>query len=617
YEIFSHRLFHLLEEGRIAIRMVSGSPVVAEGGETMCAFYREDGTPILVAAGVLLHCMGAWGFIQKTLEWYGEDPGIHDGDQLLFNDPYIGGHHLPDQVIIKPIFYRGERIAWTGAIMHTPEIGGMEPGGMHASTTELYQEGIKILGLKIVEGGRFRPDVFRTIVEQTRDPQLVGLDIKARIAANNVCARGYLALVEKFGLEFVRDASERIIQDSERMARAKLRSLPDGTWQARRYGDQDGLHERPFKLICTMIKRGDEVLFDLTGSSPQNPGSVNDTLPATWASLFIVLASQLFWDVPWNGGMFAPVRLVAPEGTVVHCRFPAACSTGVLTVGDMVPQAAHECIAKMFYAGGLREDVTSGWIGGHDHPSFGGVNQHGNECAGIILDTFAGGIGATPDRDGIHTGGHMKNPQSSISDVELLEMNLPLLALGRRQAPDTGGFGKHAGGMGGETAWLVYGTDRFRIGIVGVGRKAPGGKGIFGGYGPALLEHRLVVDSDIREWFARSRAPRTIAEAGQLRGRLIDLPSTVAPVPVREGDLFVYTWCAGSGYGDPLERDPARVLADLRDGVISETVAREIYGVVVSEGGEVDLAATERQRQALRQERLATARRPAGTGRPG
>ena len=165
YEIFRHRLFHILEEGRLAMKMVSGSPVVVEGGETMCALYASDGTPILTAAGILLHCTGAMDFIRKAIEWFEEDPGIHDGDSFFFNDPYIGGQHLPDQMVVKPVFYQGKRIAWTGSMMHTPETGGIEPGGMSPSAREIFHEGVRIRGLKIVEGGKFRKDVFQTIVE--------------------------------------------------------------------------------------------------------------------------------------------------------------------------------------------------------------------------------------------------------------------------------------------------------------------------------------------------------------------------------------------------------------------------------------------------------------------
>jgi N-methylhydantoinase B len=606
YEIFRHRLFNILEEGRIAVGMVSGSPVVVEGGETMCSFYDANGTPILTAAGILLHCTGAMDFVLKAIEWYEEDPGILEGDQFFFNDPYIGGQHLPDQIIIKPIFYEGVRIAWTGTFMHTPETGGIEPGGMPAKATEIFHEGIRILGLKIVERGKFRPDVFRSIVQQTRDPHLVGLDIKARIAANNICSKSYLTLVQKYGVEFVNEASKKIIEDSEMMARAKLRGLPDGVWRSREYGDHSGTVERPFKVVCTMTKKGDEITFDYTGSSPQNEGSINATFSGAWGNLFVALASQLFWEVPWNGGMMAPVKLVAPEGSVINCRFPAAVSQLPPTVGCMITQTACECIHKMFYTvEKYREDVNSGWQGGHGCVYFGGINQYGAPCAGVILDTFAGGTGAAPTRDGVDTGANMMNPTSRISDVEIIELGMPFMYLARRNVPNSGGFGKFRGGMGGEAIYMVYGTNQLILGSMGLGKKTPGGHGIFGGYPPDLQQNKFVLGSNIAQWFKEFKSSTTVEELDLLDGKIMFTPSNFYAIPVKQFDIVSFRWGAGGGYGDPLEREPEAVLKDVKTSAISIDTAEKVYGVIINQAEmAVDFDATQKQRELIRETRL-------------
>lgn len=619
YEIFSHRLFNILEEGRVAISMVSGSPVVVEGGETMCSFYLPDGDPILTSAGILLHCTGARDFIVKALEWYEDDPGIYDGDQLFFNDPYIGGQHLPDQIVIKPIFYQSKRIAWVGSFTHTSETGGLEPGGMPAASTEIFHEGIKILGLKVVEGGKFRKDVFNTIVKQVRDPHLVGLDLKGKVAANNVCARGFMQLVKKYGIDFVTAASNKIIEDSEKMARAKLRALPDGIWRSRLYGDSTGLEEKPFRVMCTMTKRGDEVTFDLTGSSPQNEGSVNSTLPATWGGLFVVLASQLFWDVPWNQGMIAPVHLVAPEGTVVNCKFPAACANGVHTVNCLITESAHECIAKMLYAGGILDDINSGWRGiCGGRPYFGGINRKGEMFSGIILDSFIAGIGATPCRDGVDSGGNMMNPSSNVSDVEIIELNMPLLYLARRNATDSGGFGKFNGGMGPEMTYMIHGTDNIRFGLTGAARRCPGNFGMYGGYPSSLQESRYVLKTNLKRLFTRSKTITSFDDSERLTGEKIDPPNLYPLIPVRDYDIVVSRIGAGGGFGDPIDRHPELVLADVRRGATSVELAKKVFGVVVKEKDALvnqdrfylDLMATKKAREKIRQERLRA--KPAG-----
>jgi len=606
YEVFRHRLFNILEEGRIAMKMVSGSPIVVEGGETMCSIHLGDGTPILVAAGILLHAIGARDFIYEAIKLYEEDPGINEGDQLFFNDPYIGGQHLPDMVVIRPIFYEGKRVAWVGSIMHTPETGGIQPSGQGSKSTDIFQEGIRILGLKVVEAGKFRHDVFNTIVQQVRDPHLVGLDLKARIAANNVCSSRYLQLVEKFGLSFVEAASQKIIDDAEHMARLKLRSLPDGIWRSRLYGDTSGVSEKPFKVMCTMTKKADEVCFDFTGSSAQNEGSLNSTLPAAWGSLFVVLCSQLFWDIPWNGGMMRAVKLVAPEGTVVNCKFPAATANGVSTTGCLIQETAHECVAKALFAGGLIDDVSAGWRGPVGAaPYFGGINQFGSPCAGMILDAFASGTGANANRDGVDTGGNMMNPSSMITDAEMIEMNLPFLCLGRKNAIDSGGFGKFRGGMGPEVIYAVHGTDHLLLGFSGTARRTPPNYGMFGGYPAAIQEARLALTSQLPDWFARSRKPETFEEVAALGGTIINPPNSYSGTEVKEWDIFIDRLGGGGGYGDPIERDSALVAEDVRNMVISREIAQKVYGVVLNPDTlELDELATEEERQRIRKERL-------------
>ncbi len=606
YEIFRHRLETVLEEGRLAIRMVSGSSVVIEGGETMCALYKSDGTPLLVAQGILLHCVGARDFIKHCIEAYEGSPGINDGDQFFYNDPYIGGQHSCDQVVIKPIFYNCERVAWVGSVMHTVEVGAMEPGGMPASATEIFQEGIRIFGLKIVDGGEFRQDVFNTITMQTRDPHMIGLDTKGRLAANNIIGRTYLELIEKYGFDVVRDASEKIIDESEAQARALLSSLPDGVWTSRIHGDDtSGGEDKPYRVVCTMTKRGDGITFDFTGSSPQNKCSNNETLPAAWGSLFVVLASHLFWNIHWSNGIFAPVTVVAPEGTVVNCRFPAACSNGVVTSGMMITESAHECIARMFYAAGRYDDVNAGWSSAGGGPYFGGINRKGELVSNMILDNFASGLGGTPSRDGVDTGAQMMNPQSNINDVESLEFNVPLMLLARRQMPDSGGFGKRPGGMGPESAYMVYGIDGLMVGSIGQGRRAPGSFGLFGGYPPGLQEMRFALGSDVRDWFAAGRSPRSADQLTEINAQtILDTPRTLPIIPTREYDIVIYNMSGGGGYGDPLERDPELVRADLERGAISADTASLVYGVEADQTTlEVDVAATEACRAMIRRER--------------
>src|SRR3990172_1321322 len=252
---------------------------------------------VLACSGHLRFAAATSDAIRVLMEWFGQSPGFFDGDQIFFNDPYVAGSHTYDMMIIKPVFYQGKRIAWTASSTHTADTGGLLRGGAY----EIFHEGIRILGLKLVEKGEFREDIFKSLTEQCRDPQYVGLDLKAMIAGNNVCAKRYLGLVEKFGLGFVQAAGEKMIEDSESKARAKLRSMPNGTWVARQYVttlDRKTRKSVGQQLYCAMTKEKDELRFDFTGSSPQTDTDHNSTLPSTIAHLALALTNTLFWDVP-------------------------------------------------------------------------------------------------------------------------------------------------------------------------------------------------------------------------------------------------------------------------------------------------------------------------------
>src|SRR6516165_1207109 len=254
YEMFFHRLWAIGEEGHMTLQRVTASPIVSQGGECMSSFYDAAGTMVLACSGHLRFAAATSDAIKSMILWFGKSPGFHEGDQFFFNDPYVAGAHTYDMMLIKPIFLRNKLIAWTATSTHTADTGGL----LRGAATEIFHEGIRVLGLKIVERGEFREDVFQTLTGMCRDPQYVGLDLKAMIAGNNICAKRYLGLVEKFGLEFVQRAGAKMIEDSEAKSRAKLRSMPEGTWVTRQYVttlDRKWRSSVAQQLYCTMTKK--------------------------------------------------------------------------------------------------------------------------------------------------------------------------------------------------------------------------------------------------------------------------------------------------------------------------------------------------------------------------
>lgn len=603
YEIFAHRLFNILEEGRIAIRHVSGSPVVVEGGETMCAFYTPEGEAFLTGAGILLHVTGASQFVKKTLEFYSQDPGIHDGDQFLWNDPYTGGMHTLDHIIVKPIFCENELVAWVGSFMHTPEVGAIDATGTCPRATEIYHEGMRAFGLKIVEKDQLRTEIFNTVTWNTRDPDLVGLDHKAKISANNVCSRLFLELVDRFGLSFIKGASQRLIEDADQMAQARLRQLPDGVWRSQLFGDSDGMQQKPFRIFCTMTKEGNSLSFDYQGTSSQNPGSLNAALPATQGRIFSVLLYHLFWGLPWNAGVVKPVELLTPEGSVVNCKYPAAVSNAASGMGGLLGEPAHECIAKMLYAAGPEfwTDVLASFSGSSQHAYWSGTTQSGKVFVGTVLDHFAGGYGATASRDGVDTGGKMITPAASIIDVEMFEATSPMVYLFRQHATDTGGPGLWRGGLGGESAHMIHGTKDLELGAYGCGTQTSVLYGLFGGYPGSPSRTSVALGTNLKERLSKGEVPSSWSELSQ-GSKKMDLNSNHPAFPIQEYDVVYNRWLGGAGYGDPLERDPERVLLDVSLGAFSPETAMSAFGVSIVDNA-LDLEGTKSLRDEMHKER--------------
>ena len=609
YEIFAHRLWAVGEEGRIALQRVTASPIVAQGGECMCSFYDTAGTMILACSGHLRFAAATSQAIRRIIEWFEDDPGIHEGDEFILNDPYVAGSHTYDIMQIAPIFWEGRRVGWVASSSHTADTGGV----LRGAATEIFHEGIRLLGLKIVEGGVFRQDVFKTIVEQCRDPHYVGMDIKSRTAANIVCARGYRTLIERFGIDFVEAAGQKLIADAEAMAREKLRSIPDGVWRSRIYGsarDHKTRRSEPYQVICTATKDGEQLVLDFAGSSDQLASDQNSTLPSTTAHVAVALTNQLFWDVPWSDGRMAPVTIRVPEGSALNCRFPAACGRSP-RIGQYVVEAVHDCLGKMLYAAGHRDDINASWgsfwyLGG---PGFfyGGHNRRGLPNPQGLYDIHGGGLGAAPTRDGVPTGGQMNIPSGGISDVERIELQYPFLYLRRNHNADGGGAGRYNGGAGSARLLMVHGSTDLTVDYAPYAGLPQGAYGLFGGYpaGSGGLRAILEPGDGFAEALAASRYPIEAADAvadGSVR--IVTPAGDPGRVPVPNGHLLSDFVQGGGGYGDPLEREPEVVARDIRRGLVTERSGRLIFGLIVDADGVVDRAATADLRAQIRKDRL-------------
>jgi N-methylhydantoinase B len=610
YEIIKHKVWQILWEGRETMLKVSGSPVVCEAKEAMFALYDGNGDTVASSAGLLLHVIGCEQMIKNITEWYFKSPGIYDGDVFIFNDAYVGGAHNPDIACLAPIFYTGRLVAWLGDLTHTSEVGAIEPGGMPPSATEVFHEGLRLPGLKIVERGEEQMDVYKLLERSVRDPAGMVLDTKARVAGLNVGKMRMLELINKHGMDTMTEVFKNMVDDSEKVARAKLREIPDGTWRQIVYMDHDGKNDRLMKISCTVTKKQDELIIDFTGTDPQTSGATNSALPATYGAVFVSVCSLLFWEEQWNRGTMRPVRIIAPEGTLVNANWPAAVNQAPGRPGIPISDALDIIFSKMLITvDRFYEDQNAGWCGNNTTLFWGGKNQHGRVMSSILFDALAGGQGAGSTMDGTDAGCFQMTPEVVSSDVEMQETIHPFLYLCRRIATDSGGAGKFRGGCGLELIYMLHNTEKSTIVTTGAGQLASYAMGIYGGYPCSASRVILAKTKHIKKNLGQGKVPYTPEDILKLQGDVKECRPMMPATEIEEGSLIYIYMGAGGGYGDPLDRAPEAVGKNVKDGIVSMEYAKNIYGVAVdSRSFAVDSGRTEKLRRKIRSKRADMAR---------
>jgi N-methylhydantoinase B len=422
---------------------------------------------------------------------------------------------------------------------------------------------------------------------------MTALDLKSQLAANHVAKQRMKTHYREYGADVVEHVANELIRQSEQVVRERLAALPNGSWRAREYIDMPG---GSCKVELTATKEGDELTYDFTGSSPQVAVGINCCYWATWGGMFAPIFPLLAWDATWNEGVTRPVRLIAPEGTVVNCLRPAPISIATVGTIQIVNNLSTLVLTKMFAASErFKHRATAVWHGSHAHVETHGVGPDGEFFVAPLTDTFAGAAGARSFRDGVDLGGEIPNVVSRWANAETQELNTPLLYLYRRAVPDSGGPGKYRGGVCHEYAFTPNGT-RGPLGLIlfGKGTRAPMSLGLSGGYPGCNVGYSTFRSGNVDE------LPRSLSET---RGESRE-DQFWGAVELEEGDIQYVRFMGGGGYGDPLDRDPEAVLADALLGVVSPEASAQIYGVVVDlEVERIDVEATLDRRSEIRSER--------------
>ena len=562
FEVIRNALVAATEEMAATLRRSAYSTNIKTRADFSCAFFDRDLRAIAQAFTQPVHLGSLVELVPRAVRAYGVDR-LQPGDMLVTNDPYGGGVHLNDITVIAPVHDEGVVVGYLATLAHHVDVGGGAPASI-AAFREVFQEGVIIPPVRLVEGGRIVDDVFRLILAQIRSKRETAGDFRAQVAANTTGARRIAELLARYGVQTVARYVEALLEYTRQRTRAEIDRLPRGSFAAEGSVDNDGFTDRPVHLAVRVVIDDDGVLFDLDGCDPQRRAPVNSTYAQTYSACAYALKALLDPDLPVNAGFYEFVRLHAPEGTVVNARAPAPVVGGWETqvrVNDLFFQALSVALPDV---------VPAGTKAMQCHAGFGGIDPRSDEYY-CFLETLAGGYGGRAERDGpdaVQT--HGQNTENA--PVEETEANYPVRILRYELVADSEGAGRRRGGLGLRRDYLF--PDAETTFTILADRDRAGPSGLFGGESGRPAEYVL--------------NPGTPAERRLGSKVTLDL---------QPGDVVSYRTCGGGGYGPPHAREPERVLRDVREGKVSAERARQVYGVAIdTRSWTVDAAETARLR---------------------
>ena len=548
-EILHDSLIAIADEMFVTTQRTSQSTIIYEVLDFAVGLTNERGDLVTQGNGVTLFLATLRDAVRNTLDKFGPD-GIHEDDIFVTNDPYTGGGtHLSDVTVVMPIFYGGELVAFAANKAHWTEVGGRDPGSVATDTTEIFQEGLQLTGVKIFERGLPNQSVFDIIEANVRLPAMSIGDLHAQAASVRLAARRFIELCDKYGVEVGQDAVQRILEHSAELARLELRKLPPGVYEASDWLDHDPDGNGPFELRVKVTIAADAFICDFTGTTAQMPNSLNCSRTGLISASRVIYKSIVGHDAPLSEGMFRYLEVICPPGTIFTCERPAATSTYYEVLPrctDLVWKALAPVLPDRLTAGhfvSICADLITG-----PHPDTGELF--------ILFEPNCGGWGAGEGQDG-------QRGLVSIGDGETFMIPV-------------------------EVAEMKYGVvvDQYALNVeephAGAGQWR-GGEGI-------VRDYRITAETATTTGtFTRHEFPPwgvAGGEAGSCNaleflyadGRR-DAVGMISRMPVVRGDVVRIATGTGGGWGSPLERDPEAVARDVRDEFVTREAAETIYGV--------------------------------------
>lgn len=565
-------LEQIAEEMDLTMQRTAFSPVISEANDFANGIY-EAGTGEVVAQGRwgLALFIGVMQFTTQAVLKEICKAEMEDGDVFFVNDPYSGGTHLMDVGMVKPFFYEGELFVFLANRGHWPDIGGMVPGGFASSTTEIFQEGLRIPPVKLYSRGELNEGLLRLVLANVRVPSERRGDIQAHLAAFEVGERQLKKLLDRYGRETVRMCMAELKVRSEQQMRSYLEEISDGTYEYTDYMDNDGIERTPLQINLKMTISGSNVHLDFSDSSPPCRGPMNSVISAATSACYLGFR-HIFPEIPINAGCFKPLSIHIPKTTFLNAQHPSPVAGGSSEVpqrvGDVVMGALEKATPQRG-AAGIFGTVTNQSIGGSTA-----------ELGPYVMYMFnGGGYGGHPEGDGMTYGSPIISVARS-QPIELYEQRYPVRIRKFAIREESAGAGRHRGGFGAimETEFV---RGEGKASVLG-DRGEFGPRGLHGGKDGDLCKIEFILDNQVYV------PPHGIKVSG---------------ITLKPGDLIRLHTPGGGGYGDPLERNPFLVAEDVRRQYISLETASDVYGVLFRKNMlEVDEEKTIVRRQALRQE---------------
>ena len=558
--VLYNRLVGVCREMGTTMMRTAYSPIFSESRDFSCVLFDREGRMLAQTE----FCPAQVGAIRFVVKWLiaelGED-AVKPGDVIVHNDPYRGGVHMPEHVVIKPVYFEGELFGYVANIAHLVEIGGMAVGGFAATATEVYQEGLRLPPVWLMREGEYNHDVWRVIMSNHRAPRYTWGDLHAMIASLTVAERRCHELLDAFGMETVRNVSSSLMDHAERWMRNEIRSIPDGEYEfADHMEDACDPPARDWIRLRLIVNDG-EIVADFTESDPQAAHVLNCTYGVTASGVYNAIFHFADNDVPHNDGAYRPITVIARPGSIVNVIHPGA-SVGGNTethprIWGIVMGALAQAVPDRVSA--ATGGTSCNFLFGGTHPDTGQYYVH------YHFDGVGWGGRAAADGNSHQV---VPNGNCPATPVEIFETRYPFMARAYRLRTDSGGAGAQRGGLGSDRILEVRAPSITVSALFD--RMVSRPWGLYGGH-----------TGDSSRLLVRKAGTAAFMTFGEAFGTTSN--SRIANIELGEGDEVLIGSPGGGGYGAPERRDPEHALRDVREGFISVDAAREAYRVSIDE----------------------------------